>query len=100
MSPHSIFSWGPGWNEVKIVRSAGAPSVVPIESLVSDPSTKSPNNSDAWRARTTEPGATPASLLGEGTSECETPEDSFQQHGKYFFKDGNVTFLVRRVVGR
>ncbi|KAN0130802.1 hypothetical protein V8E53_011477, partial [Lactarius tabidus] len=26
--------------------------------------------------------------------ESETQDDSFVQHGKYFFKDGNITFLV------
>ncbi|KAI9465226.1 hypothetical protein BJY52DRAFT_1114002, partial [Lactarius psammicola] len=53
------------------------------------------------RAHTTEPAARPASFLGVGTGESETPDgsrqqnnDSFLQHNKYFFKDGNVTFLV------
>jgi hypothetical protein len=106
MAPH-IVSWGPGWNEVKIsqapiVSSADTLSVIPIESLLSDPCTKPPIILDAWRARTLQPGA---SFLGVGTGESETPdgsrqksEDSFPRHSKYFFKDGNVTFLVRLVV--
>jgi hypothetical protein len=108
MAPH-IVSCGPGVSGSPIVSSAGTPSVVPIESLLSDPYTKSPITPDAWRARTSERGARPATLasfLGVGTGESETPladprqksDDSFQQHSKYFFKDGNVTFLVRRVV--
>jgi hypothetical protein len=103
MAPH-IVSWGVSGSP--IVSSAGTPSVVPIESLLSDPYTKSPITPEAWRARA-EPGARPPSFLGVGAGESETPladgprqksDDSFPQHSKYFFKDGNVTFLVRRVV--
>ncbi|KAH9005693.1 hypothetical protein EDB83DRAFT_2682116 [Lactarius deliciosus] len=45
---------------------------------------KSPAIPEASRTRTAEPAARPTSFLG----------DSFLRHGKYFFKDGNVTFLV------
>jgi len=103
MAPH-IVSWG--WNEVKnspVISSPATPSVVPIESLLSDPYAKSPIIPEASRARTTEPAARPASFLGVGTGESETPDgscrqrdDSSLQHSKYFFKDGNVTFLVRQ----
>lgn len=48
------------------------------------------------------PGTGHASFLAMGSCESETPDpsgwqsdDSFVQHSKYFFKDGNVTFLVR-----
>jgi len=37
------------------------------------------------------PEAEPASLPGANP----TTEDPFQRHDIYFFKDGNVTFLVR-----
>jgi hypothetical protein len=94
------------WNELKISPAITLPStssVVPIESLLSNPYTNSPIIPEASRARTT-PGAQPASFLGTGADESETQdgprqgsEDSFSQHGKYFFKDGNVTFLVCRV---
>ncbi|KAH9175004.1 hypothetical protein EDB89DRAFT_430172 [Lactarius sanguifluus] len=55
------------------------------------------------RTRTAEPAARPTSFLGVGLgmTESETPdgsrrqsEDSFIRHSKYFFMDGNVTFLV------
>ena len=78
MAPH-IVSWGPGWNEVKIspaVSSAGTPSVIPIESLISDLCKKSPIIPDAWRARTPEPGA--SSLVGVRTGESDTPDGSRQ----------------------
>jgi hypothetical protein len=38
-----------------------------------------------------------ADLRAEYTSlpEGKTPSSSFERHDEYFFKDGNVTFLVR-----
>ncbi|KAH9006214.1 hypothetical protein EDB86DRAFT_696690 [Lactarius hatsudake] len=77
------------------ILSARTASVVPIEPLPSGPSLFTPKPSRG-------PGASrPANFLGVGTGESETPDnsrrqndDSFLQHGKYFFKDGNVTFLV------
>ena len=63
--------------------------------------------SEASRAHLTGPEARPATFLGLGSGESETPtasgtlgqsEDSFIRHSRYFFKDGNVTFLVRRVI--
>ncbi|KAH9032571.1 hypothetical protein EDB85DRAFT_1202041 [Lactarius pseudohatsudake] len=100
MAPH-IVSWG--WNGVKTspVASSPGPSVVPIESLLSDPATKTPIIPEASGAHTTEPAARPMSFLGVGTDGSETSDGSrrqsdgsFPQHSKYFFKDGNVTFLV------
>ncbi|KAH9051021.1 hypothetical protein EDB83DRAFT_1360934 [Lactarius deliciosus] len=99
MAPH-IVSWG--WNEVKIspvVSNGGTPSVVPIESLLSDLNAKSPITPEA---STTESAATPASFLGVEACGSRTPDGSlarlqsndYLRHSKYFFKDGNVTFLV------
>jgi hypothetical protein len=95
------------WNDVKIspvVSSSSTPSVVPIESLLSTPFAKFPSIPEASRTRAT-PGAQSASFMGAGAGENESldglrqqSDDSFTQHGKYFFKDGNVTFLVRRVI--
>jgi len=88
-------------NEVKtspVVLSQGTSFVVPIESL-SNSYTKPPIIPDASKIRTTL-GARLASFLGvAGESEtpdgsCQQSDDSFTQHHKYFFKDGNVTFLV------
>jgi hypothetical protein len=91
-------------NAYFFVSRAGTASVVPIESLLSDPYVEPPFTPKVSRIRFTSPGTSPASFLGMGSSESETPDtscwqsdDSFVQHSKYFFKDGNVTFLVRRV---
>ncbi|KAN0130788.1 hypothetical protein V8E53_011463, partial [Lactarius tabidus] len=80
---------------------AGTASVVPIESLLSDPYVEPPFAPEVSRIRFTQPGVRSASFLGMGSSESETPDtsywqsdDSFVHHSKYFFKDGNVTFLV------
>ena len=85
-----------------VVSSAGTPSVVPIESLLSDPHEKPPFSPEASMIRLIGPGTGHASFLAMGSCESETPDpsgwqsdDSFVQHSKYFFKDGNVTFLVR-----
>ena len=87
---------------VVLTRSVGTTSVVKMQSLLSDPYMKSSFASNASRVRLTRPGTRPASFLRTGSSESETPDSSrrqsaFLQHSKYFFKDGNVTFLVCRV---
>lgn len=94
------------WKEMKlspVVTLPSTPSVVPFESLLSTPYAKSPPTPEPSRARTTS-GARPPSFIGVDVDESETrdgsrqgSEGSFSQHGKYFFKDGNVTFLVCRV---
>ncbi|KAF8270203.1 hypothetical protein EI94DRAFT_1723356 [Lactarius quietus] len=97
MAPHIV-----SWRDSPIVSSAApsslSSSVVPIESLLSDPYTKSPIIPEAWRARTTDPGVRPANFPSGGSETSDGPRqqsnDTFLQHSKYFFKDGNVTFLV------
>ena len=97
MAPHMV-SWGLS----PAVSSAASSSVVPIESLLSDQYTKSTITPEAWRARTTESGAGPASFLRGGSEppdgSHQQSDDTFLQHAKYFFKDGNVTFLVRHAI--
>ena len=88
---------------VVLTRSVGTASVVKMQSLLSDPYMKSSFASNASRVRLTRPGTRPASFLRTGSSESETPDSSrrqsaFLQHSKYFFKDGNVTFLVRHAI--
>ncbi|KAF8270200.1 hypothetical protein EI94DRAFT_815633 [Lactarius quietus] len=78
-----------------VASSAGTASVVSIDSLLSDRSTTTPFVPRTSRYRLTGPGA---NFTGMGSRESETQrqqnDDSFLQHSKYFFKDGNVTFLV------
>ena len=77
-------------------------SVVPNESLLPDPSVKSLFGLGISTARLNGPEARPASFprIGSGESDGsrQQSDDSFLQHGKYFFKDGNVTFWVCRII--
>jgi hypothetical protein len=59
--------------------SASAVSIVSINSIVSDTHTT---------------GAQPAGFRAKFTYFL-APDDSFVPHDTYFFKDGNITFLVR-----
>ena len=54
------------------------------------------HNTDLGEMHTSLPG----SLEGRETprSGRSTPDDSFIRHREYFFKDGNVTFLVRDIL--
>ena len=44
-----------------------------------------------------EPNGSGASSSVSLYRECDEAEGSFIRHHKYFFKDGNVTFLVRDI---
>jgi hypothetical protein len=37
-------------------------------------------------------------LAGISAAANSTTDDSFPQHDTYFFKDGNITFLVRKML--
>jgi hypothetical protein len=79
-------------------------SIVTIDSILSDthdvlvsPSVPEAAESHAKGTMSylmTEPGAgkTPG-------GSCPVADDSFLRHEKYFFKDGNITFLVRDSIG-
>ncbi len=92
MGPRLV-SWV-GKNEEQ-ASAAMTASVIPIDSL------PSPITPESSKGRLTGPASILASLLGMGLGGSETPDShcgSFLQHGKYFFKDGNVTFLVRDII--
>ena len=67
--------------------NASAVSVVSISSIVSDMTTEA----TGVPVQHAEPGAKLENLPG---SAHPTSEDSFVRHDTYFFKDGNITFLV------
>jgi len=67
-------------------------SVVSIDSILSDSHMITPSP-EALRARPAEVGAKPKSSLG-GAEPARMADDSFPRHDTYYFKDGNVTFLV------
>ncbi|KAI0302319.1 hypothetical protein B0F90DRAFT_205174 [Multifurca ochricompacta] len=97
MAPH-IVSWRSDEYNVSPILSS-TPSIVSVDSLFPeiyansssvpetphppDPRTKIMNSSGIQSGRS----KTPASMSPTG-------DDTFLRHGKYFFKDGNITFLV------
>ncbi|KAH9175002.1 hypothetical protein EDB89DRAFT_430094 [Lactarius sanguifluus] len=102
MAPHIV-----SWSDSEICMSpvlSSAVSIVSFDSTFSDtyPShlQMSPTASEAPGLPSAEFEAQHASLPGfpeEGKtprSGHTTPDDSFIQHDAYFFKDGNVTFLI------
>ena len=100
MATHTV-SWGGTEDPISPVPSS-TPSIVSIDSALSYES----NTSSTVREAT---GPTPVAKLmdfllvessGSETSastqhRADTAHESFTRHHKYFFKDGNVTFLVR-----
>jgi len=51
---------------------------------------------EAPGAQPTGPEADPAGLIALSTGVVQaTTDDSFLRHGTYYFKDGNIIFLVR-----
>ena len=75
--------------------SSSSPSVVSFDSIPSDiqapkvPATKTGTESVNSESST---GELSASLTSAST--YPGIDDSFQRHDTYFFKDGNITFLV------
>jgi hypothetical protein len=79
MATH-IVSWGGGEHVILPVPSS-TPSIVSVDSVLS-------HERETY------------SIVQEATPTVQndhTADDSFTRHHKYFFKDGNVTFLVREV---
>jgi hypothetical protein len=73
--------------------SASGVSIVSIESMFSNlnPDMISPTGHNS-------PVTQPAPISGAGKTLAGvqlTTDDSFVRHDKYFFNDGNITFLVR-----
>ena len=85
-----IVSWWFSEPHVSPVQSrASAVSVVSINSIVSDTHMMT---AEATWVQPAELGAKLTNLPG---SDNPTADNSFVRHKKYFFKDGNITFLVR-----
>lgn len=93
MAPH-IVSWGANAPAASPASSSSA-SVVSFESITSDIQLpKAPEDA-------TETGTNPVNTSTGEASAGQTPtssypgiDDSFLRHDTYFFKDGNITFLV------
>ncbi|KAI0002244.1 hypothetical protein BJV74DRAFT_43321 [Russula compacta] len=94
-----IVSWR--GNEARVsqpppVSSASAVSVVAIDSISSPQNqpTMSQTAPEAPEPRTAGLEAEPGTISGISAGAEPTTDDSFLRHDTYFFKDGNITFMV------
>jgi len=100
MAPHIVTSGGDGHTTSPVLSST--PSFVSARSILSDLPERSPGVQDTFHVAQSHQiqgvrslvielsgGRKPTSTYGEGST-------SFVRHHKYFFPDGNTTFLVRR----
>jgi hypothetical protein len=79
---------------------SSASSIVTVDSILSDTHKKSPGvngTPQAAESRVKCIDSQPIEPLGNRSSVYKYPgaDDSFIRHPKYFFADGNITFLVR-----
>ena len=103
-----IVSWG---SDEKIVSPSlsKTPSMVSFDSLLSDDPETPPAIEGAPHATESQAKHTSSQVIEPGASGStasssvsvypglDAAEGSFIRHHKYFFKDGNVTFLVRDI---
>jgi len=82
------------------------PSLISVDSILSDKSEASPSDKGMAESQPTHTASQMIEPNGTSTSTSTTiypgtdaadHDGSFMRHNKYFFKDGNVTFLVRDV---
>jgi hypothetical protein len=108
MATH-IVSWGGNEHVISPVPSTSStPSIVSVDSVLSLERETSSTVQEATGPAPESLAKRMSSLLAEPNGSetltsastyqtAGTADDSFTRHHKYFFKDGNVTFLVRRV---
>ena len=106
MATH-IVSWGGNEHLISSVPSS-TPSIVSVDSVLShERETSSTVHEATGPARESlakrmssllaEPSGSKMSTSTSTNQRADTANNSFTRHHKYFFKDGNVTFLVRGV---
>jgi hypothetical protein len=84
MTPH-IISWASNERSISPISTTPS-SVVSIDSI----------SSESSLSRATQPRFKFMNVLGDRESVVHhANDDPFAHHDKYFFKDGNITFLVR-----
>jgi len=106
MATH-IVSWS-GDEHIISPNLSKTPSVISVDSIISDKPASSLGDQGAPRmakshpthtaSQVIEPNGTRTSTsttIHPGTDAAADHDGSFTRHNKYFFKDGNVTFLVR-----
>ncbi len=103
-----IVSWGDNEHTVLPALSS-TPSIVSVDSILPDKRETSsifqeaPRAPESWVKRMSsliEPSGSEMSTSATGSTHpprADAADDSFIRHHKYFFKDGNITFLVRGV---
>jgi hypothetical protein len=106
-----IVSWS-GDDHIISPNLSKTPSVMSFDSILSDKLDPSLGDQGAYRrpvmaesqptqttSQAIEPNGTrtSASTTIYPETDATNHDDSFRRHNKYFFKDGNVTFLVRDV---
>jgi len=103
-----IVSWADNEHWDIISRNpAKTPSIVSVDSILQDKPDTSPAGQGASNAaesqamnmasQVIEPSGTGTSTSTSPYPEVDEADGSFVRHPKYFFKDGNVAFLVRAV---
>ena len=103
-----IVSWS-GDEHIVSPNLSKTPSVISVDSILSDKPEVSPGDQGAPRMVELQSMHTASQVIEPNGARSSTPTtifsgtdaadhgDSFMRHNKYFFKDGNVTFLVRGV---
>ena len=103
-----IVSWS-GDEHIGSPNLSKTPSVISVDSILSDKPEASPSDQGAPYMPESQPTHTASQVIGPNEIRSSTSttiyprtdaanhDGSFMRHNKYFFKDGNVTFLVRHV---
>jgi len=101
-----IVSWS-GDDHIVSPNLSKTPSLISVDSILSDKSEASEGDQSAPRMaesqpthrafQVIEPNGTTTSTSTTIGADAADHGGSFMRHNKYFFKDGNVTFLVRDV---
>jgi hypothetical protein len=96
MAPHVVTSGGDERTVSSVLSST--PSFVSARSMFSDPPERSPGLQETFRiAESQIQGVSSLVIdLGGGRKPTSTYREAFIRHHKYFFPDGNTTFVVRR----
>ena len=102
MAPR-IVSWRGSESRVSLsppVSGVSAVSVVAIDSISvpQNPPTMSQATTEVPEPQPSGLEADAAGLAGSSAAASPTTDDSFPRHDTYFFKDGNITFLVRKML--
>jgi len=101
MATHTV-SWGGNSHVISPVSSSTS-SIVPIDSILLHKRTTAVQGAPApesssrrMSSLSVEPSGSETLTSASTYLRADSADDSFIRHHKYFFKDGNVTFLVRR----